>query len=74
MVFHNIKKANKIQNGNYQVANGDMQGVFLKLKQDDIIEKQNIASRDRANGKISVLSTCVLFIPDYNFNLLGIEN
>lgn len=74
VVFHNIKKANKIQNGNYQVANGDMQGVFLKLKQDDILEKQNIASRDRANGKISVLSTCVLFIPDYNFNLLGIED
>ena len=74
VVFHNIKKANKIQNGNYQVANDDMQGVFLKLKQDDILEKQNIASRDRANGKISVLSTCVLFIPDYNFNLLGIEN
>lgn len=51
-----------------------MQGVFLKLKQDDILGKQNIASRDRANGKISVLSTCVLFIPDYNFNLLGIED
>lgn len=70
VIYHNICKANLIQNGKYQISNEELQTCFQQLDMNTILQNQNLMSRDPVLGMIWVLSTSVLFVPDYNFSLL----
>ena len=69
IIYTNIKKANLIQNGIYQLSYEDCLNKFHDLNAEKILEKQNIASTI-SNGYIMVLNTCLFIIPDYNTNLI----
>lgn len=71
VICHNICKANLIQNNLYQIPIEELQTYFMQLDMNEILQKQNQASRDPVLGIIWVLSTSMLFVPDYNFSLLG---
>lgn len=73
IICHNIRKANKIQIGNYDVKNDDLKRCFQSLNLSSILKEQNIVSRDKRNVFIWVLNTCVFFVPDYNFRLLELK-
>ena len=70
IVIHNLCKANKIQNGEYQIAPVEYKHCFEQLDAEQILQKQNEASRDVLNGYIWILNTCVFLIADYNFALV----
>lgn len=70
IVIHNICKANKIQNGVYQISCDEYKQCFEQLDLERILQIQNEASRDEQNGYIWVLNTCVFVIADYNFSLV----
>lgn len=70
LICHNICKANKLQNGIYNIELDKIKFYFENLKYSEILKKQNNESRDPINGVIWVLNTSVFLIPDYNFNLL----
>lgn len=70
IVIHNICKANKVQNGFYQIADEKYRQRFEQLDLDKILQIQNEVSRDVQNGYIWVLNTCVFMIADYNFSLI----
>lgn len=76
IVIHNICKANKIQNGKYQISSNEYRSYFDKLDLEEILYRQNEISRDSQNGYIWVLSTCVFIVAEYNFSLIqgNIEN
>lgn len=69
-IRHNICKANRIQNGTYQIEEEKYKQSFEKLDLMKILENQTSASRDEQNGFIWVLSTCVFVVPEYNFSLV----
>ncbi len=71
VICHNICKANLIQNNLYQIPTDELQTYFMQLDMNAILQNQNKASRDPVVGIIWVLSTSMLFVPDYNFSLLG---
>lgn len=68
VVYHNICKADKIQNDGEN--EDDLRKQYEQIDLAEILKVQNEASRDAGTGFIWVLSTCVLLIPDYNFNLV----
>jgi len=70
IVFHNICKANKIQNGRYQISVNEYKQCFEHLDFERILQIQNEVSREEQNGYIWVLNTCVFVITDYNFSLV----
>lgn len=70
IIHHNIRKANKIANGVYDINDGDLKECFLNLDFSQVLDVQNKASRNPINGLIWILNTCVFFIPDYNFRLI----
>ncbi|MDY5577674.1 MAG: hypothetical protein SPF70_09465 [Lachnospiraceae bacterium] len=70
IVIHNICKANKIQNGLYQISGNEYKQCFQQLDLDKILQIQNEVSRDAQNGYIWVLNTCVFLIADYNFSFV----
>lgn len=70
VIFHNICKANKIQNGEYRIEGEEYRKCFDELSFAEILKKQNKCSRDMKNGFIWVLNTCVFIVADYNFTLL----
>ncbi|MBQ4522703.1 MAG: hypothetical protein IJA10_07105 [Lachnospiraceae bacterium] len=70
IVIHNICKANKVQNGLYQISCNEYKQCFQQLDLDKILQIQNEVSRDVQNGYIWVLNTCVFVIADYNFSLV----
>lgn len=70
IIRHNICKANRIQNGTYQIEEEKYKQSFEKLDLMKILENQTSASRDEQNGFIWVLSTCVFVVPEYNFSLV----
>lgn len=70
VVVHNICKANKIQNGKYQISSDEYRSYFEKLDLEEILHRQNEISRDSKNGYIWVLSTCVFIVAEYNFSLI----
>lgn len=70
IIKHNIYKTNQIMNGNYVIQNDLMHNYFVNLELKDILEQQNISSRDLLMGVIPVLNTSVFFVPDYNFRLI----
>lgn len=70
IVIHNICKANKVQNGLYQISDNEYKQCFEQLDLEKILQIQNEASRDEQNGYIWVLNTCVFVIADYNFTFV----
>ena len=71
IIRHNICKANRIQNGTFQVAPDRYRECYENIDLQQILGIQNAASKDRENGFIWVLATCMFVIPEYNFNLLA---
>lgn len=70
IVYHNICKANKIQNNQYQIEDARYKQCFEELDLTKILRVQNISSRDVNTGFIWVLNTCVFFVAEYNFALV----
>ena len=70
IIIHNIKKANKVQNGVYEMELQDMKKQFFTLELEEILKKQNNASRDVQEGIIWILNTSVFFVPEYSYDLL----
>lgn len=70
IIFHNICKANKIQNNQYYIEEIRYKQCFDELDFIKILEMQNISSRDFNTGFIWVLNTSVFFIAEYNFILM----
>ena len=68
IVWHNIRKAAKIQNED--TNENDLRKQFEQIDLSEILNVQNEVSRNFEKGFIWVLSTCVLLIPDYNFKLV----
>ena len=68
IVWHNIRKAAKIQNEDTNENN--LRKQFEQIDLSEILDVQNEVSRNFEKGFIWVLSTCVLLIPDYNFKLV----
>lgn len=70
IVYHNICKANRIQYGQYRIPADNYREYFERLDLTEILEAQNLASRDSIKGFIWVLNTCIYFIAEYNFRLV----
>ena len=70
IIYYNACKANKIQNGKYEISEEEYKNVYTRLELSKILEIQNEASRDKLTGIIWVLNTCVFLVADYNFRLL----
>lgn len=71
IILHNIYKASRIQRDKYNVPSWEIKSFFEDIDFSDILSKQNLSSRDYENGMIWVINTSILFIPDYNFNLVS---
>lgn len=68
--YHNICKANRIQNGRTSIPEDRYREYFDSLDMTEILKIQNDASRDTDRGYIWVLNTCIFFVAEYNFTLL----
>lgn len=71
IIRQNILKAYKIQTGLIKSFQCIDEEILLSLKLEEILKKQNEFSRDFEKGFIWILNTCILFIPEYNFGLIG---
>lgn len=69
IIYANIKKANLIQNGNYDLSYEECLNIFHDINEEIILDKQNINSKT-TDGYIMILNTCLFIIPDYNTNLI----
>jgi len=70
IVHHNIRKANKIQNGVYDCNNQCLKQLFEGINECDILKKQNEYSDLNGMAIISVLNTSVFILPEYNTDLV----
>jgi hypothetical protein len=69
IIYHNICKANRIQNNIYEIKMEQYKQCFESLDLVEILKIQNVFSRN-SNGFIWVLNTCVFVVADYNFSLV----
>lgn len=70
IIYRNIKKANLIQNDDYDIPCHSMKETLHNLDFPFILNEQNNCSRNEKNGFIWVLNTSVLPIPNYSFDLI----
>lgn len=70
IVCHNVRKANRIQNGVYDCDDQFLKEMFANIKEHDILSKQNESSDFNGMATISVLNTSVFILPEYNTNLV----
>lgn len=70
IIYHNICKANRIQNNQYHIAEDKYKECFEDLDLTEILRIQNDASQDINLGYIWVLNTCIFFVAEYNFALV----
>ena len=70
IIYLNIRKANMIQGGEYDIPEQDLKESFHSLKPMEILEKQTICSKDEQKGFIWVLNSSVFIVPDYAFTLI----
>ncbi|MCD8378878.1 MAG: hypothetical protein LUC95_00810 [Lachnospiraceae bacterium] len=70
IIYHNIWKANYIQNNQNVIDERQYKSCFEQLDLTKILQIQNISSRDISTGFIWVLNTCVLIVAEYNFKLV----
>lgn len=71
IIKHNVYKADRIQNDRYMNDASRLKELFESLDFVGILCVQNACSDDRSNGFIWVLNTCIFFIAEYNFALVG---
>ena len=69
IVSHNLKKASFVVSGNYDLDTNQLLRFARNVRHTDIAKVQNRFS-EKADGFIYVLCTCVLFVTDYNVELL----
>ena len=69
IIYHNICKANRIQNGVYDIELEQYKECFESLDLGIILREQNAFS-SIDTGYIWVLNTCVFVVADYNFLLV----
>lgn len=69
IIAHNLKKASFIVSGVYELDADALLYVARNISYKNIAQKQNEYSATES-GFIFVLCTCVLFVTDYNANLL----
>lgn len=74
IVYHNICKANRIQNNQYDIEMEQYKECFYNLELAEILKIQNMVSQSKTNGYIWVLNTCIFIIADYNFKLIQKDN
>jgi hypothetical protein len=72
IIYHNICKANRIQNNIYDIQLERYKQCFENLDLKEILNVQNSFSKT-SNGFIWVLNTCVFVVADYNFSLVQKE-
>ena len=72
IIVHNIRKGKRIQSGKYDFPKCELKKCYEDISFLDILDRQNARSRDFETGMIWVINTSVLFIPDYNFNLIEV--
>lgn len=65
-----ICKAHMVSGNTYEILDDDIEKVFWDLELLNVLEKQNICSRDEQNGYIWILNTSIFFVPDYKFGLI----
>lgn len=70
IIYHNICKANRIQNNNYAIKVDKYKEHFENLDFTAVLNIQNQSSQDDVYGFIWVLNTCILFVAEYNFTLV----
>lgn len=70
IVLHNIKKANKIQNGVYDISETNMRNCYDSISLYDVLRQQNVSSNPNGLAEIMVLNTSVFLLPDYNTELI----
>lgn len=75
IITHNLRKASFIMSEEYDLIDDKLFSFAHNMNYIEIAKKQNHLSKDN-NGFIYVLCTCVLFVTDYNVELLTkpIEN
>lgn len=73
IIYHNICKANRIQNDVYDIEVEKYKERYENLDLGEILKIQNVSSNN-SEGFVWVLNTCVFVIPDYNFSLVQIGN
>jgi hypothetical protein len=73
IIYHNICKANRIQNNIYEIQLERYRQCFENLDLKEILNVQNAFSKT-SNGFIWVLNTCVFVVADYNFSLVQRKN
>lgn len=69
IIAHNLKKASFITSGIYDMDEKTILSVARNINHITIAQKQNVHSSS-GTGFIFVLCTCVMFVTDYNANLL----
>lgn len=69
IIYHNICKANRIQNDVYNIEPEQYKECFESLDLGAILNIQNTFS-NTSSGFIWVLNTCVFVVADYNFSLV----
>ena len=72
IIYHNICKANRIQNNVYDIEAESYKECFERLDLGEILKLQNVFS-NTSSGFIWVLNTCVFVVADYNFSLVQRE-
>lgn len=72
IIYHNICKANRIQNNVYDIDLKQYKSCFESLDLGEILKVQNTFS-NASSGFIWVLNTCVFAVADYNFSLVQKE-
>ena len=73
IIRRSIRKANLIQNGDYNIPNAQLKQSLMNMDAMKILQEQNRCSKDEQNGFIWVLNTSVLIVPDYAFDLVKTE-
>lgn len=71
IIYHNICKAYRIQNGQYKIEKCKYRKCFEELDMANILEIQNLFSQNPDTGYIWVLNTCVFFVAEYDFKLIA---
>ncbi len=69
IVIHNIKKASYILGEGYDLTEEEIHDFCQTVDYVEIAKRQNMASAE-ATGIIYVISTCVLFLAEYNSRLI----
>ncbi|MGN0666159.1 MAG: hypothetical protein ACI4KF_06495 [Huintestinicola sp.] len=70
IIIHNVKKANKIQNGVYSIDENSIRECYGNLDDKKILDEQNRISTSTCEDMILVLNTSVFIVPDYNASLV----